>query len=150
MLAVELDTTQCRDLLASAPLGRLGVVIDGRPEIFPVNHAFDRVTGCIVFATNERTKLHAALHWPWVAYEVDGLEHVRVEAGETTGWSVLVVGSAHEISDEAEIARVAALPLTLWHAGDQVRWIRIDPEKITGRRVTVSSDVEPAVGESRR
>jgi nitroimidazol reductase NimA-like FMN-containing flavoprotein (pyridoxamine 5'-phosphate oxidase superfamily) len=138
MLSVEIEPDACVELLSSTPLGRLGVVVDGRPEIFPVNHAFDRRSGCVVFATNERTKLDAALHWPWVAYEVDGLEEVHAETREMRGWSVLVVGTAQEIDDRAEIVRVASLPFALWQAGDRVRWIRIVPSKITGRRVTLS------------
>jgi nitroimidazol reductase NimA-like FMN-containing flavoprotein (pyridoxamine 5'-phosphate oxidase superfamily) len=36
---IELDPDDCAELLASSTLGRLGVLVDGRPEIFPVNHA---------------------------------------------------------------------------------------------------------------
>lgn len=61
-------------MLARTVLGRLGVIVDGRPEIYPVNRVFDAEHDCVVFRTNARTKLHAALDWPWVAFEVDGIE----------------------------------------------------------------------------
>lgn len=128
---LDIAAEQCEDLLAESSLGRLGVVVDGRPEIFPVNHVFDRTSGCVAFPTNERTKLHAALNWPWVAYEIDG-----VEADDAGGWSVLVVGRAEEMTDPADIARVAALRDVLWRSGDTVHWIRIVPSKMTGRRIS--------------
>ena len=52
-----LGTEACWELLASAPVGRLGVVVDGRPEIFPVNFVTDDRT--IVFRTEVGSKLAA-------------------------------------------------------------------------------------------
>ena len=100
---VDIDPLECADLLAASTFGRLGVIVEGRPEIFPVNHVYDRQTGCVAFPTNARTKLHAALDWPWVAFEVDG-----VQPDGRGGWSVLVVGSAEVITDPEDIARLAA------------------------------------------
>jgi uncharacterized protein len=48
-------------LLAAATLGRLGVIVDGRPEVFPVNHVYDHESGYVVFPRKARTTLHAAL-----------------------------------------------------------------------------------------
>ena len=128
---LDIETEQCEELLAGSTLGRLGVIVDGRPEIFPVNHVFDRESRCVTFPTNARTKLHAALNWPWVAYEVDG-----VEADDAGGWSVLVVGRAEEITDPDDIGRVAQLRHGLWRSGDAVHWVRVVPAKVTGRRIT--------------
>jgi nitroimidazol reductase NimA-like FMN-containing flavoprotein (pyridoxamine 5'-phosphate oxidase superfamily) len=129
LMLIHMERDECEERLASTRLGRLGVVVEGRPEIFPVLHAFDPSDRTIVFQTNERTKLHAALDWPWAAFEVDALES---EDG-SKGWSVLVVGRAEEITDPSEVARVAKLG-PLWTSSDRVRWIRIVPDKITGRR----------------
>ena len=112
---IEIPPDECARLLASSSLGRLGVVVAGRPEIFPVNHVYDRASGCIVFPTNDRTKLHAALDWPWVAFEVDG-----VDDGGASGWSVLVVGRAEEITDPEEIARLTGQRDVLWRADNAV------------------------------
>ena len=128
---IDISPEECADLLAAATLGRLGVVIDGRPEIFPVNHVYDRQSGCVAFPTNARTKLHGALDWPWVAYEVDG-----VGPGDEGGWSVLVVGRAEEITDADEIARLAAQRHVLWRSGDSAHWVRIVASKVTGRRIS--------------
>lgn len=126
---VDLSEEACVKLLTEADLGRLAVMVDGRPEIFPVNHVFDEVDGYVTFPTNANTKLHAALHWPYVAFEVDGMDDI-------SGWSVLVVGAAEEITDPDVIARVAARRNTVWRAGAFMHWLRIVPEKITGRRIS--------------
>ena len=127
---LDIAESECEDLLASTPLGRLAVIVDGRPQIFPINHVFDRDTGCVAFPTNARTKLRGALEWPSVAYEVDGMD-----ADEDGGWSVVVLGHAEEISDPVEIDRIAPQRHVLWAAGAGTRWIRIRPTSVTGRRI---------------
>ncbi len=125
---VELSDDECDDLLATARLGRLAVIVDGRPEIFPVVHVYDRATRTVLFPTNEATKLHAALSWPYVAFEVDG------ESGDE-GWSVLVVGRAEAIGsvDQGELFHRRSVN---WRLGREARWVQIVPEKITGRRIS--------------
>jgi nitroimidazol reductase NimA-like FMN-containing flavoprotein (pyridoxamine 5'-phosphate oxidase superfamily) len=130
---IDVGPEECADLLDEASVGRLGVVVDGRPEIFPVAHVYDRDTGCVVFPTNVGTKLHGALHWPWVAFEVDGLE-----ADGTAGWSVLVVGRSETVTDPQLIDRASRRRSILWRTGGGVRWVRIVPSKVTGRRICAS------------
>jgi uncharacterized protein len=127
---LEVHPEDCADLLGSAPVGRLGVVVDGHPEIYPVNHVYDRESGCVMFPTNARTKLHAALSGPAVAFEVDG-----VSPDGDRGWSVLVVGRAEEITDAETIARAARQRSVVWRSENDVHWIRIVPSKVTGRRL---------------
>lgn len=131
---VDMHPHDCAQLLASSSLGRLGVVVAGRPQIFPVNHVYDHVRGCVTFPTCDGAKLHAALDWPWVAYEVDG-----VAADGEAGWSVLVVGRAEEITDEDEIDRLARRRKVPWRAGPGVTWLRIVPTEVSGRRICASS-----------
>lgn len=88
---IDICAEDCAELLAGSGLGRLGVVVNGRPEIFPVNHVYDARSGCVVFPTRARTKLHAALDWPWVARRT----HVRIPvAGRALapGWERFRVG----------------------------------------------------------
>jgi nitroimidazol reductase NimA-like FMN-containing flavoprotein (pyridoxamine 5'-phosphate oxidase superfamily) len=132
---VDIRHDTCVDLVASSVLGRLAVIVDGKPEIFPVNHIWDRETASVMFPTNARTKLHAALSWPWVGFEVDGLE-----GDGSGGWSVLVVGKAIPVDDPEVIARAASQRDVLWRGGDAVRWIRIEPTKITGRRIAAADE----------
>lgn len=128
---VDMPEEECAALLAGATLGRLAVIVDGRPEIFPVNHIYDWGTHSVLFPTSVGTKLHGALDWPWVAYEVDGLD-----ADGTGGWSVLVVGRAELVTDAEEIDRAVASRTVLWGAGNGRQWIRIVASKTSGRRIS--------------
>ena len=133
MISMSLDEPACRDFLRQAPIGRLGVLVDGRPEIFPIAHAYDEETGSLVFPTHRGTKLESALAWPWVAFEVDGLD---IERGE--GWSVLVVGRAELVDDDAAVERARTARRLPWRAGPGACWLRIVPSKVTGRRLTAT------------
>lgn len=118
----------CRELLTTVSIGRIAVVVDGHPEVFPVVFALDG--DAVVFRTDSGTKLHAAVHWPSVAFEAD---HVDESSGD--GWSVLVVGAVGEVVDGPGLGRVSALSLEPWTPGRRSHWLRIVPSKITGRRV---------------
>lgn len=130
----ELSAPICEWHLAHAQLGRLGVIVDGTPLIFPVNHVVDEPTGHVVFPTNARTKMHAALAGTTVSFEVDGLD----ESGRSA-WSVLVTGHAEEIEGE-QAERAAAKRVPLWAVGPYSHWVRIVPERITGRRISLAPD----------
>ncbi|HET7487799.1 MAG TPA: pyridoxamine 5'-phosphate oxidase family protein [Acidimicrobiales bacterium] len=129
---IEISPEECEKLLVNSLLGRLGVVVDGRPEIYPVNHVYDLENGVVVFPTNAGTKLHGALDWPYVSFEVDGLD-------EHGGWSVLVVGRAEELTHPDDIRRLAALRDVLWRSSGPLHWVRIVPTRVTGRRITTTT-----------
>jgi nitroimidazol reductase NimA-like FMN-containing flavoprotein (pyridoxamine 5'-phosphate oxidase superfamily) len=123
-----LTPSECWELLAASPVGRIGVLNDSAPEIYPLNHVVDRDT--IVFRTDPGSKLRGLLRSPAVCYQVDG-----IDATDATGWSVLVKGRAIELHDVDEVRAVAALPLRYWTLGDKSHWVRIVPEQVTGRRI---------------
>jgi nitroimidazol reductase NimA-like FMN-containing flavoprotein (pyridoxamine 5'-phosphate oxidase superfamily) len=108
-----------------------------QPDIFPVNHVVDH--GTVVFRTAEGTKLAAAVLGTAVAYEVDGYDPAR-----GTAWSVVVKGRAVEIQRLYELLEATDLPLFPWHAAPKGRFVRIEPESVTGRRFRVIGDVVPA------
>jgi uncharacterized protein len=123
-----LSPERCWERLAQVPVGRLGVLVDGAPEIYPVNHAVDERT--IVFRVDPGTKLRGLLDSPKVCFEVDG-----VDADAQTGWSVLVKGRAAELTRAADLRAVADLPLRIWSIGPKGHWIRILPTEVTGREI---------------
>lgn len=126
----DLTTAECEGLLLRTPVGRLGFTFGGEPCVLPVNYRF--VDGQIVFRTSMGRKLHAVAGGGKVAFEVD-----RWDRETRTGWSVLVVGPAEEIDDYEEFQKVEALGLRTWADDpEQNRWVRIVPEKITGRRIS--------------
>ena len=123
-----LSVEECLSLMASHPVGRLGVVVDGVPEIYPVNFLLHE--GQILFRTDPGSKLHGLQRTPTVSFEVD-----EFDESDETGWSVLFKGLAAELTDPLEVEQAAAMPLRLWSFGDQTRWVRITPTEITGRRI---------------
>jgi nitroimidazol reductase NimA-like FMN-containing flavoprotein (pyridoxamine 5'-phosphate oxidase superfamily) len=122
-----LTTQQCWGLLAAQPVGRIGVLVDSAPEVYPVNHVVDGAT--IVFRTDPGNKLRGIDRSPSVCYEVDG-----IDAGDRTGWSVLVKGRAVELGD-ADVGDALRTSLRYWGLGDKNHWIRIVPREVTGRRI---------------
>ncbi len=129
----ELPKSQCFELLARERLGRVAVVDDLGPVVFPVNFVLDR--HMVVFRTDEGTKLDAACRASRVAFEVDG-----TDTAAHTGWSVLVRGEAIEVTDPAELARLRKLPLDPGAPGVKAHYVRILPAAVTGRRIWAPSD----------
>lgn len=125
----ELDDSTCRDLLAAHHFGRIGVVVDGYPSILPVNYAFDGRR--VAIRSDPGSKLTAA-DLSKVAFEVDAIEE---DTGR--GWSVLVQGFGWEITDAVDHLSTDLRDLRVqpWAPGEKRRWIRIDPRRITGRRL---------------
>jgi nitroimidazol reductase NimA-like FMN-containing flavoprotein (pyridoxamine 5'-phosphate oxidase superfamily) len=134
----ELTKSQCFELLARERLGRVAVVDDLGPVVFPVNFILDR--HMVIFRTSEGTKLDAACRGSRVAFEVDG-----TDTATHTGWSVLVRGEAIEVTDPAELARLRKLPLHPWAPGAKTHYVRILPAALTGRRIWVPGG-EPQPG----
>ena len=123
-----LTPVQCWQLLASTPVGRVGVLRDSAPEIYPVNHVVDHAS--IAFRTDPGGKLHALTRSPAVCFEVDA-----VDPATASGWSVLVKGRATEVRELHEVARLAALDLRYWVPGTKQHWVRIVADEVTGRRI---------------
>jgi nitroimidazol reductase NimA-like FMN-containing flavoprotein (pyridoxamine 5'-phosphate oxidase superfamily) len=122
-----LDRDECLALLGRCSLGRLAVVIDGQPQIFPVNFALD--ADAIVFRNDPGSKVDAARDRP-VAFECDG-----ADGADHQGWSVVVTGDAMQVRDPAERDRLGHVPLGPWCPGPKAIWLRIQPKTLTGRRI---------------
>jgi nitroimidazol reductase NimA-like FMN-containing flavoprotein (pyridoxamine 5'-phosphate oxidase superfamily) len=133
-----LDQRDCWDLLRHGAVGRLAVVVDGEPDIFPVNYVVDH--GTIVFRTDAGRKLTAAANRP-VAFEVDG-----VDGASATAWSVVVHGFGTEIRELDDVIEAMELPLHPWQAGAKARFIRVKASSVTGRRIQLQPAPEGATG----
>ncbi|KGN38573.1 flavin-nucleotide-binding protein [Knoellia subterranea KCTC 19937] len=132
----ELDSHECWDLLRQAVIGRLAVIHDGTPDIFPVNFAVAH--GTVVVRTAAGTK-HASARNQAVAFEVDGYDLERAEA-----WSVVARGTVHEVTDLDETIAVMRLPLLPWASGSKPHLLRLLPTTLTGRRIRVEGGVRQA------
>jgi hypothetical protein len=123
-----LNPSLCWVLLAGTKVGRLGVLMDSAPEIYPVNYAVDRQT--IVFRTDAGSKLRGLERSPAVCFEVDVLD-----PDQHLGWSVLVKGRARDILRADDVRRVEQLDIQPWALGRKAHWICIEPDEVTGRRI---------------
>jgi hypothetical protein len=129
----DIPEAECLEILSHRSLGRIAIVVDGQPQIFPVNYA---INGRIIaMRTAAGTKLS---HAPGskVAFEID--EH---DPAAGVGWSVMVQGVAIDATDAFDdvswAARgVAPSPLA---PGAKPYRIAIEPTRITGRRFRVNT-----------
>lgn len=124
-----MSDNECRDLLATAQIGRVVLSIDALPAAFPVNYWL--IDDAIVFRTAPGTKLTAALNHTVVGFEVD-----EIDAATRTGWSVLVVGTSNVLSDPAEIARLDQADLHSWAPVSAAHYVKISVGRVSGRRLS--------------
>lgn len=127
---VELDGSECWSLLREAVVGRLAVVFDEAPDIFPVNHVVDH--GLQDRRWHQARRRQRAP----VAYEVDGYD-----ASSGQAWSVVVKGTAHEIKQFLDVLDAVDLALHPWHAKPGPAYVRIEPDHVSGRRFHARIDV---------
>jgi uncharacterized protein len=126
----DLAESECLELLKTHHFGRVAFVekADGPPVIMPLNYLMH--AEAVVVRTDPRSKLGGALRNAPVSFEIDGIDqHQR------TGWSVIVSGWAQEIVDPKELQQT---PLLRWAHGDRSQYVRIKPELVTGRRISVA------------
>ena len=122
-----LSEDECWSLLSSMSLGRLVTILDGKPEIFPVNFATRRRT--VLFRTAQGTKLYSAVMGDRVAFEAD-----YHDPSLTYGWSVIIKGRAHRLTATADILDAEQAPLRSWIATLKPIYVRVIAMEITGRR----------------
>jgi nitroimidazol reductase NimA-like FMN-containing flavoprotein (pyridoxamine 5'-phosphate oxidase superfamily) len=114
--------------LRQEDVGRVAVLVEDHPEIFPVNYVVDDA-GDIFFRTDPGTKLDGVARAQTIAFEVDGIDEERQQ-----GWSVLAVGEARWMADAEQIREIRRR-LQPWAAGDKANVVRLHPTKLTGRRI---------------
>ncbi|MEU3764878.1 pyridoxamine 5'-phosphate oxidase family protein [Amycolatopsis keratiniphila] len=123
-----LDREQCLGLLRTVRVGRLVFDEDALPAVQPVNFRVKR--DHVVIRVAGGAKLAAATGNTVVAFQADELDpDLRI------GWSVTVVGHANLITDVAELVDVSGTWLEPWVDGRRDHFIRIEVEKVTGRRL---------------
>ncbi|MEV6010759.1 pyridoxamine 5'-phosphate oxidase family protein [Streptomyces sp. NPDC051976] len=124
-----LGPDECLVLLADHGVGRVAVTTAAGLAVVPVN--YDVVDGAVVFRTAPGSA-PALAAGRQVAFEVD-----RIDEALSEGWSVLVNGPAVEVTDaDAELKLQARAHTAPWAGGDRPVWLRIEPARLTGRRIT--------------
>ncbi|MGG7569319.1 helix-turn-helix domain-containing protein [Streptomyces sirii] len=125
-----LSPAECRERLSSHGVGRIAVTVEDAPAIFPVNYTV--ADDLIAYRTAPEAGPAAAAGQE-VALEVD-----HIDDAFSQGWSVLVVGRAHVVTNSYESRRLEEHAHTAPWVGDgRHQWIAIHPTRITGRRIRV-------------
>jgi nitroimidazol reductase NimA-like FMN-containing flavoprotein (pyridoxamine 5'-phosphate oxidase superfamily) len=130
----ELDEAECLRLISPGGIGRIAFTGRYGLTILPVNYKLHQ--GTIVFrtaqdsATDEDLRTGIANAEYKVAFEIDDFSPAARE-----GWSVLIQGAAHHVDSEAEQASVLEADVETWAGGTRDHFLRINPSRITGRRV---------------
>ncbi|MGX5716714.1 pyridoxamine 5'-phosphate oxidase family protein [Arthrobacter sp. MAHUQ-56] len=127
----KLSFDDCWELLDGDTVGRLAIVVDGHPEIFPVNYVVHLRS--IVFRTAPGTKLWGAKMERPAALEIDGYDPATELA-----WSVVVRGETEILEDQADRDAVDNLGLEPWQPGEKAHYIRLNAKAMTGRRFKVN------------
>ena len=126
-----LSPAECFDLLEPGGIGRVGFTSSDGIMMLPVNFAVTAKT--IIFRTAPDTLL-AVYSDAQLSFEAD-----RLDEALQAGWSVLVQGRAHRVTDEREVKRLQdRTHLQPWAAGARDVYVRITPTRISGRRIQPS------------
>ena len=126
----ELDRSQALRLLASVTLGRIVFTRRAMPAIRPVNHVLDN--GHVIIRSHPGAAVVSEAdtgRGVVVAYEADD-----IDPATHLGWSVVVTGTAHLVTDPGEKGRYQQM-LTPWIDGEMDQVIRIRPAIVTGYRL---------------
>ncbi|WP_141014281.1 pyridoxamine 5'-phosphate oxidase family protein [Nocardioides sambongensis] len=109
---VELDRDECARRLGLRAHARVAVTTPSGPHQIPVTHLVDGTS--LAFATTPYSVLGTYGRDAMVALEVDDVD-------ETTrsGWSVVVRGRAHPVTDASAVARIRSLGLQPWAGGSR-------------------------------
>lgn len=127
-----LDAEECWRLLGETGVGRLAVIVDGHPDVFPVNFAVHNQT--LVFRTGSGTKQRAIEADAVVALEADS---VSAEFG--IAWSVVVKGNAEEAGAGGPALDEVRRALFPWQGVGKEHLIRVVPHSVTGRRFDMTA-----------
>jgi len=130
----ELSLGECMRFLAGNHIGRIAVVVDEYPLVFPVNYRFvDRAVDGPIIVVRARpgsSVTEADVH---VSFQIDG-----IDAAAGAGWSVLVRGIRHHVQ-AVELAELPFVDPHPWAPGRD-EWLVINPIAITGRRL-IAGDI---------
>ncbi|WP_327064386.1 helix-turn-helix domain-containing protein [Kitasatospora sp. NBC_01302] len=124
----ELDDADCWAHLSDHGIGRLAYSTQQGPVVLPVNY---RVRdGALLYRTAADSAPSRAIGRQ-IAFEAD-----HVDEALSRGWSVLVLGSAEQVFDPAETdGPSTGTGPTPWAGGTRDIWIRVDPERTSGRAI---------------
>ncbi|MFO7589594.1 MAG: pyridoxamine 5'-phosphate oxidase family protein [Acidimicrobiia bacterium] len=131
----ELTLEECTDLLRGGTVGRIAVLSEGAPVVFPVNYRLVETSAptWLAVRTREGNVIDRA-PLP-VAFEIDDLDDQH-----HGGWSILVRGTLHHVDPDAADFRTRFDPEP-WVTDERDAWLVIAPFSITGRSIATADPV---------
>lgn len=127
-LLERLGPAECQRLLAPGGIGRIAFRTVSGLMVLPVNYALVGATVVLRTGTGSLIAAHADDE---VTFEADLFDEALGQ-----GWSVLVRGHAHRVLQAGELRRLRQeCHLRPWPAGEYELYVRIVPDRITGRRL---------------
>ena len=130
----ELEEAESLRLISGGGIGRIGYESRFGPVVLPVNYQWH--DGAVVFRTVAHSSLDEDLQTGivggdyQVAFEIDD-----IDVAGRQGWSVLIQGPAHHVS-EAERESALKAGVDPWPSGERELFVRIVPTRVTGRQIT--------------
>ncbi|HYU85607.1 MAG TPA: pyridoxamine 5'-phosphate oxidase family protein [Kribbellaceae bacterium] len=124
-----LPPEECRELLDTKSVGRVGFNGPDGPRVLPVNYVVLRRD--IYFRTAAGSALANAMRDTRVAFEIDDIDEFN-----ENGWSVLAVGDAELVDDPDVLVELwGQQGPKPWAVGLRTQFVRIGRVELTGRRV---------------
>jgi nitroimidazol reductase NimA-like FMN-containing flavoprotein (pyridoxamine 5'-phosphate oxidase superfamily) len=120
-----LDRAECLRLLEAGGVGRVALAGDP-PVVRPVNFVVDGDR--IVIRTGPGAVWESASERRLAAFEIDGARNV-----DHRGWSVIATG---RLSPVAADDQTLALPLRAWAPRGRDRFVAMEIDELSGRRLT--------------
>lgn len=134
----DLGPSACWAVLRTASVGRLAIHCgDDDVDVFPINYIVDH--GTIVFRTASGTKFELIVAERKVTFEADD-----TDLSDGVVWSVVAKGPTEVIHARDDVIGSFDLDVHPFHAGSKPMFVRMTPERLTGRRFTM----DPAVMKS--
>ena len=115
-------------LLGTQEVGRLVFTRWALPAVTPVD--FVLRDGAIWIWTASTSSMWQAVRGSVVAFEVD-----RLDAGMRTGWSVVVLGVAEQVTRPEETEKARRYGPEPWIPGRKEHLLRIPLKPVSGRRI---------------
>jgi len=124
----------CWSLLGQAEIARVGWQSAAGVAIVPVNYVV--ADGAVWFRTDPSSALAREAGGTRIVVEVD-----HVDPRAHAGWSVVVSGTAQlvEFLDVPDML----VDMRIWPGGNHALFVRVDPDEVTGRRLSAAPDDRP-------
>jgi nitroimidazol reductase NimA-like FMN-containing flavoprotein (pyridoxamine 5'-phosphate oxidase superfamily) len=124
----EMTTDECFRVIATQHLGRVGLVVAGRPLVLPVNYALIGKT--VVFRTARGSSFDRVVRGADVVFEID-----HADPAYHSGWSVMGRGRADGIDENVDLESLTHHLMRPWARESPPGWIGIPLSHVTGRRI---------------